>query len=629
MEFLQNVEKSNLKKSLFGFVDTIMLGGSGIFASLPKPSNVIECASSDKFLGKSVPSIYDNKGQYYSLREFFQTYCPICNNFKSRDVFNMDKNALLKDVLLVYDWEKHIEYCPRCSMTKQEFMEDRLLKDYNVLLGIIGMRAGKTTLASIIMAFIEIFLVCHEDAKNLFGVPTVPFIEMGCVAVSEKQAKETIWAQYKTVRDNADWFKHFKEIISDNKYDKDGLYDEQTTLIKNDLVGLYIESLHSSSASLAGKTRVFYVVEEIGRFDTTQSKRSGKEVWRVGNSSLKTIKKAVKKKGLPPWLGSIAGIGSPTSVDDYGMKLLSSETDKMLKMKFATWQFFNDEYTEEDFADEFKDDPVGTKRDFGADPPGAETPFFEDWKLTSNLVENVVLEPLVTFGDVESEAVIVNFKDPITYIGKEILNIQYDRSEWVIAGDAGKSKDCFALVGAKRQWEGNDYSMLQGFVLHILPNAGMRRYVDFKCIVPIFTTLNRYLNITRVCFDYWNSELICRELMSMGLRTEFYSMSSLKTEDHYNFKQAAFNSKIHLLKKTKSEDGEPEEMDSFTRQYWEMKRMQRSKDLKKVDHSPHSTSDIYECNVNCWRMLNEVLKEEPTVVSGQSAMVGGIARGRW
>ena len=629
MDFFHTNENKAIKSNVNSYISALMKGGTGIFGSLPKPVNVIECASSDRFLGKSVPNIYDNKGQYYSLREFFQTYCPICNNFKSKDVFSMDKSALLKDVLLVYDWDKHIEYCPVCDTTKEEFLEDGLLKDYNTLLGIIGMRSGKTTLASIIMAYIEIFLTCHENAKNLFDIPAVPFLEMGCVAVSEKQAKETIWAQYKTVRDGAEWFTHFKEIIQDNQYDKDGLYDEQTTIIKNELVGLYIESLHSSSASLAGKTRVFYVVEEIGRFDTTQSKRSGKEVWRVGSHSLKTVKKAVKKKGLPPWLGGMVGIGSPTSVDDYGMKMLSSESEKMMKVKLATWQFFNDEYTEDDFKEEFRDDPVGAKRDFGADPPGAETPFFEDWKLTSELVEDKDLQPLITFTDTSREAMIVNFSEPVTYLGKEVVNIQYDRSEWVIAGDAGKSKDAFALVGAKRQWDGNDYAMIQGFVMHILPNAGMRRYVDYECIIPMFETLSRYLNITRVCFDYWNSELICQKLSSMGLRVEFYSMSSLKAEDHYNFKQATFDGKIRLLGRTKSEDSEPEEMDSATRQYWEMKRMQRSKDLKKIDHSEHSTSDIYECNVNCWRMLKEVLKDEPIVIGGQAAMGGGIARGRW
>lgn len=598
MGYFERRDLNEMNRELTRYVETSVGKKHLVFNSLPRPSNAIEWASSDNFLSPHDISIYDNRGQYYALREFFQCYCPACSSIRGKDVFKVSKEELLKDDLLVYDYGRGIEYCPKCGATKSQFTVEGLLKEYNTLLGVVGMRAGKTTLAGMIMTYMEALLIGHEDAKAYLSLSSAPFVELGCIAVSAEQAKDTIWAQYRTFRENSKWFKLLKVIMKDEGYEKDGTYEELDNMIKNDVVGIRVQSLSSSSASLVGRTRAMFIIDELGRFDTTDSKRSAKEVWRAGDHSLKTTRKVVSDRGLPPWLGALVAIGSPISIDDYSMRMLQNDDSKnIFKMKFSTWEF-NTKYKESDFEGDYKRDPVAADRDFGAEPPGAEMPFFEDWNLICELVEDKGLNPMAQFTDT------VRQEGQVTYVGKAILNINVDTNEWFIGCDAGRSKDTFSIVGCKRVWNGSSFSLFQGFGIHMLPNKKKRRYIDYTCVVPLIERICEKFKVVKICFDYWNSESIFQDLQKKGYPIEQFSMSALRVEDFFNFKNAVMDGKVKLLPKFYSEDSDPELMDSQTRLYWEMKRMNRSKDLKKVDHSINSTSDLFESLVNCWRMAS-------------------------
>lgn len=591
------------------------------------PRNVIEAAVLKEFFG--LERVYSNRGQYYALREFFQCYCPVCSPFKGKQVFDVSEEDLLKDILLVRNWEEGKEYCPSCGLSKDDFLNEGLLSNYNTLLGVVGMRAGKTMLAAIIMAFMEMFLISMGNAKEALGLDKAPFVEIACIAVSAQQAKDTIWAQYRKLRAEAEWFNVLDRKMMELGYIKSGLYDTSLAdVIKNEVCGYRVISLSSSSATVAGRTRVLFVIDELGRFDTTDSKRSASEVWRAGSHSLKTIKKAAREKGFPFWLGSQVAVGSPISVDDYGMKMLNlvrdGDIDSAFAMKFATWEF-NKEYEMEDFREDFELDFHGSQRDFGADPPGAEVPFIEDWPLFVKLVENKTLNPFVRFEDVR------RYDGDICYLGKRISQIVVVPGEWFIAGDAGRSKDSFALVGCRRLWrDDGDFDFEQGFAMHILPDASKRVYVDFTCIIGLIEELCRMLSVQRISFDYWQSELMVQDLKRKGFPVEQYSMSALRVDDFFEFRRAALSGRVRLLPRFGSEDTDPRLMDSQTRQYWELKRLRRSKDLKKIDHGINSTSDLAESLVNSYRLASTVGLDTGFSKGKASTQLGRIVRmTRW
>lgn len=598
MSFLtfEHGEKRALERELEACVNSgIAIQPEGLGLAFPR--NFIEWAAHEDFLG--LDRIFSNRGQYYALREYFQCYCPVCTNIRGKDIFEVSEKALRDDALLEIDWVNHTEFCPKCGGQKEDFLAEQALEKHNMMLGIVGMRAGKTTLAAIMMSIVEMFLISLGDAKKVMGLENAPFIEIACIAVSAQQARDTIWAQFKELRTNSPWYQQLNSVMAGLGHVKTREYDISSDgIVKNNLAGYKIISLNSSSASIAGRTRVWYTIDELGRFDTTESKRSASEIWRVGNSSLKTIRKIAQQKSLPFWLGSMIAIESPISVDDYGMQMMgsSSNVKHMFRMKFATWEF-NREYEAEDFDDEFSVDFHGAKRDFGADPPGAEIPFIEDWDLFLKHGEDKMLMPLVQFDDIARQ------DGDITYVGKRLRSVSMDQDEWIIAGDAGKTKDTFALAGAKKIMHNNgEFEFVIGFVMHILPDKAHKKYVDFTCVEPILETLCQRLRVTKICFDYWNSELMIQSLRKKGIPAEQYSMSSVKIDDYWNFTNDLPMGRIKLLPRISSEDGEAKLMDSQTRFYWEMKRMQRSKDLKRVDHSDKSTSDIVECVVNCYRM---------------------------
>jgi hypothetical protein len=305
-------------------------------------------------------------------------------------------------------------------------------------------------------------------------------------------------------------------------------------------------------------------------------------------------------------MGAMVAIGSPISIDDYSMKMYKSEeTKNTLRVKMSTWGF-NPTYKEADFEDEYKRDPVGSDRDFGADPPGSETPFFEDWSLLLELAEDRALSPFLTFQDT------VRLFGGITYTGKAIMEIRPSNDDWFIGCDAGKSKDTFAIVGCRRIWTGRAYMILQGFAMHILPNKKKRRYVDYNTIVPFLERICEKWKVKKICFDNWNSDSIVQELQGKDIPAEQYAMTALRVEDFMAFKSSLMSGNIKMIPRLGNEDGDPEKMDSQTRMYWEMRRMQRSKDLKKVDHSPNSTSDLFEALVNCHRLAAVAAVNQPS-----------------
>jgi hypothetical protein len=129
-----------------------------------------------------------------------------------------------------------------------------------------------------------------------------------------------------------------------------------------------IKSLTSNSGSIAGKTRIFSVIDELSRMDSGESKRGATEVYRVLKRSLITIKAAVERlrqKGdysVPD--ARMFCISSPMFEDDKSMLLLkqAEKTDKMFAFHRTTWDF-NPDISKEDLADEFASDPIGAERD--------------------------------------------------------------------------------------------------------------------------------------------------------------------------------------------------------------------------------------------------------------------------
>ena len=113
----------------------------------------------------------------------------------------------------------------------------------------------------------------------------------------------------------------------------------------------------------------------------------------LGNSLLtvQTKSRRLISSGLD-WFPTACAcnISSPSSHFDKAMSLVRTykDSDRVLVAQMPTWEF-NPDFSREDFAKEFQDDPIKAERDFGANPPIAASPWMTDMdNVSRNLRKN-------------------------------------------------------------------------------------------------------------------------------------------------------------------------------------------------------------------------------------------------
>lgn len=563
-------------------------------------ANPIQFCVSEEFLDNK--QLYDFKGSYQVMRDYFNLRCPICNSQEFEDIAVSDKSKeyLESEILLEWDSSEHDFVCPKCRSTQRELVRDGVQTPYNTLVGVAGMGSGKTSTVGQIAAWMEHFLIVEgKDMRSYFGLDKVPFLELVMVATAEGQAARTIWAAYKTFREMSPWFAKYNESMK--SFEKLGMYSVHTaSSVKNDITCLHVESLASNSASLAGRRRVGFIIDELARFDTTESKRSAAEVWRVGDGGLALIRAQVKKLGLPYWLGSMFAIGSPISVDDFLMRKYNAFVRDTYKFKATSQEFNPVMYKKEDFDKAYEEDPIAAERDFGANPPGAELPWIDDWTRFRDEVASQTRQRQVEF----KQDVIVYDNDGREYVSAAIEKMaEPDDYEHVICGDAGRAADTYGLVSMHYEREAQLFVL--DWAIYLRPDKSLKRLAYFPVIEEIIDRMAIAYKIVHVSFDYWNNESMIQNLrMKHRFTVEQYAMSSVRVDDFMAFRRDAYMGRVKFpFSVLGVEDQDARHLDGVGKILWEAKRMQRSKDLKRVDHSVHSTSDLIESVVNAHRVL--------------------------
>lgn len=562
------------------------------YLSIPAP-NIIEFVATPQYL--NIPSVYKHRRQYQILRDFFQYRCPICNSQKSEaiDCWDKSREYLESENLLVWEQKHEDDVCPSCKTTRAEFEQDGLLKRYNQLHGIVGMRSGKTATAGMIGCWVEHRLLTialqQKDCRlaNYFGLlPKQPF-EVTFIASTEIQSNDTIWAYYRSMRMDSNWFKRYVSWVKtqENKQNtptgmERWVYKETIREIWNGHIGVKFNSKNSNSSGLAGRTRISSMVDELCRFKQTESSMGAEEAYRVMENSLRTVRSAVQNRGLLAWLGFMGSISSPISVDDKGMELLyqSTEIKSMYAFHYATWEFNPDEKRE--YYDEaFEKDQVGTERDFGAQPPLAANPLVMDPEKFEDRVVDSTLKPTATID-------VIPFMDKV---GQEYFKavmvecaLKRDAPRYVVF-DAGVTFD--SLAGAcghleiKQLPDGSyEYITVVDWVLRVLPSEDREVWLD-SCL-DVIKTQKKFQKIAQVEFDRWNSVTLIQQIRNEGVHAE---QKSIKAQDYIQFIADSIMGRVKLLPKEPDDDNlEPPFKSPPAVGIYEIKRLERSIDDRKV-----------------------------------------------
>ena len=410
----------------------------------------------------NVPSTFDHSRQYQIMRDLFGVRCPICNSSKPEAVDCWGKGRIYLESETLLAWvESHQDFvCPRCGSTQRELIHDGVLHFYNEAIVLAGMRSGKSFLGAHIGGYFEHFL----STRAMFGQGSIQrllkqekseWFEITFSASTATQAQQTIYAKYREMRKNSPWIQRYAtwaqkfETLQPSDVDR-WTYNTNNDAILDGWARVRYNRIASDSAGVAGKTRIMASIDEWARLADTEGSRSARELYRVLNQSLATVRAAVLQNPLPAFLGMMLNVTSPISQDDPAMeqynKALGGELRHTYYWKGPTWDF-NPQMPRFVFDDDYAKDPLAAERDFGANPPNAESPFVDDPKRFWRSID-FEHEPIATFRP--------SFFEDTTgkkYVGAEVENCKLNHVHpYYLFGDAGLNWDSFGLVCAHAEW---------------------------------------------------------------------------------------------------------------------------------------------------------------------------------
>lgn len=496
--------------------------------------NVIDFAVSPEFMNMN--SVWAKQAEQ-AVRLFCE-FCPTCSDKEFLDDVPVDASIgtfRSKVVLLEYG------VCPTCKKDKTELFQKQPWE----LVSCLGQRSGKTALTGgiIVPYYIHKFLELKNPAR-FYGLMANTFFEVTFVAVTAGQVKRTLWAAFKEALAQSPWFKDYIAKLRQMEKDK-GLEKGDLVKVMESYIWFGNKQLGCSYAaadmkSLRGSTRVFTAIDELGWFNASKEavRANSDETYAALSNSLRTVRSAsdrLWKRGeyrtLP---GIMANISSPSSQYDKMMGLLKEgkRDDRKVCFHLASWEA-SPLITRESLDTEEMNNPVKFWRDFGAQPPVANSPFIE----SSRAIEDMETQnrPVVSWRP-------KFIKDKLNpertrYIAAELLGALGDsRSRMIprlVCVDCGEMQNSYVISMFHLEPgtdEGNKFTVWLDAAIEAKPEkiqeTGEVIPVHFPTMFGIVKSLcdkNKGYNVKAVLYDRWQSTGQIQELREMKVKAERYS----------------------------------------------------------------------------------------------------------
>lgn len=543
------------------------LNDEGLRLAIPAP-NAIEWVVGERWC--NVPSVYEVTRQYQVVRDLFELRCPLCNAGgtgpgEPGDCMPGDRPRtrmyLESEVLLRWNGQYEEDVCPKCNTTKSELIEDGLANGYNQFHLIVGQRAGKSVVSALIGSYVEHRMITlglnHPGGfGGYLGITIKDPFEVTFLASTDSQSQDTIWAKYVAVRTESPWFQRYCTWVTQEEAKQvavEGMrpwtYRETDKRIWNGhpRAHFIFNSLNSNAPGLRGRTRPAAFADEISHMEQSDSKHSATEIYRALEASLKTVRQHTRFHGGLPWLGLMASVSSPVSRTDKGWRLLNDaeKIPDMYARRWSTWEF-NPMFPRKDFDNDFKKDPVGAARDFGASPPGTQHALIHDEVRWREASVDFDLKPRATF---EVHEVMTPTGHRMLAAKLKSAEIIRDRNPRYIAADAGQNFDAFAIACAHGEaLDNGTRATVFDWVVRVLPLPGTE--VSFHSVFELFRDLRRYFPIAAIEFDRWQSLQMIQQVRDLGLQAE--RKPSTK-KDYMTFKLDSFSELVRMLPPLPSE----------------------------------------------------------------------------
>ena len=554
--------------------------------------NIIDFITSPE--GMDMPSLWDFTRQYEKIRDFYLLACPWCNAAGPNpsapfDCWGKSATQLQEDILFEKD-ENGVYTCPQCRRKQREMG----IPLPNTMLGLVGMRGGKTMMAAQIVLW-----ELHEDLllpnpQKTWGLAPNQQVYYTCCTTKGEQATDTIFAAVDGIHDHSPWFKRYNEALreraKEEKIQFDRVYTKSLSEIRYYHKQLFVDNTGANSAGIAGKTRKLVVMDEIARFVQTESRMGVDAVYDTLHQSLLTLSDHGSK---------MLNISSTQFKTDKIMMLYDAEqknpSPRTLIFKYPTWEF-NPKWPHNHpfFEDMRRSNPLALRRDFGCDPPGAQDPWMaEEWRIDECVDGNI---PALIHVQDYTTSLQVQGKQTDMVSKKILYKDLMATKRIVISCDPGHRHDSFGMILAYikpiRTVHGVQDHMFIGYAMAWEPTLNPRREVDFKNVLDLIKEFAAHWIVTKVVYDQWQSIFQIQDLKAAGIDAE---RISLKKEDWDSLASLFYNHQIHLLHDKIGGKGSE-------RLVFELKNLQLTP-AGKVDHQVNTTSDIAVCLARAAKIL--------------------------
>lgn len=563
--------------------------------------------------GLAMATLYEFPRQYQYLRDFYGLMCPNCNEpgrdpQMPYDCWGMSP-AQLQDQTL-FELKEGVLTCPKCQKTQKECG----VVIPQTLLGMAGMRSGKSILAALIVLYELHCDLMIPHPQKLWGLAPGQRIEYTCIATKVEQAEGTIFSAVVNMHENSPWFTRYNRALLDKAREEglttDRVYVKNLTDIRYYHKNLFIENAGTNSAGLAGKTRKVVVIDEIGRMVDTESRMGVDAVYDTLDRSLLTLANFGSK---------MICISSPWLKGDKIMQLVEAAEEaknpRVLHFRHATWDF-NPQLPRDHWkiVEAYQNNPTNARRDYGCDPPGVSDPWIPPERVDDCIDTDI--PALITVQDFTSSMIIQNKRTDMVakrVIWKDLLTTKH----LVISCDPGHRKDSFGMILAylrtvRTATAGYEPHMFVGYAMAWEPSTNPRKEVNFRNVIELIKEFDDHWILDAVVYDQWQSIPLIQELQENSINA---MRTDLKQDDWDLLAALFYNKQIHMLHPKVGGKG-------AERLIWELKNLQIKPNFK-VDHSPTTSSDIAVCLARAAKIL---LSEEASKHRAMDAFSRKIGR---
>lgn len=401
---------------------------------------------------------------------------------------------------------------------------------------IICENSGKSVVVAMLSTYMTHRVLKMQKPTRVYGIGDNQILQGTFVALTQAQAKDTLWEPYFGYIVASPWFQRYHALIK--RYES--LYGVEVMKIRDTFVlyrhrNLIVFPAGPDKRTLRGRTRIFYAIDEIGWFDNDASKNKIKtgaaEVSIALERSCLTVRSAegrlVASGNDMCYTAYGFNVSSPSDFRDKICEIVrqAETSNKILGIHAPTWKM-NPNVTREMLDEEFRKNPIAAARDYGAQPPVSANPFISPGTVDECMREvgrNEVVYNQST--DRRSNGISVER----TAYGKITKIKQVDRPS-VLAMDAGETNNSFAL---------SCMSLVDGIpsvdlLVEIMPSPG--EPLNYTLIFDhIIVPMIKARNVKVLLADRWNSTKLLQDALALGL-VNIAKKYSLKYSDMWDVK---------------------------------------------------------------------------------------------